>query len=356
MSTPIWTPVRHQRILIIDDNRAIHDDFRKILGPPEAVEAEIDAAEARIFGSRQAQWFQVDVASQGQEGMEMVKQALEEGRPYSMAFVDFRMPPGWDGIETTKHLWDVSPDLQIVICTAYADCSWREVLEQINPGDRLLILKKPFDTVEAMQLASSLTEKWRLLQESRARIGDLDELVRQRTAALESSRLDAMSMMEDAVRNREREQQVCEDLKREMADRRKLEDKFREKASLLDLAGDAIFVCDMAHRVTYWNRSAERMYGWSASEMLGQSVSDLQGDESLFFQACDEVVQNGEWRGRLPQIGRHGGALVVDGRWTLMRDAAGAPHSILSINTGVTLRDIEPHARKRAEVLELTTP
>lgn len=103
--------------------------------------------------------FEIGSAYQGQEGLLLVKKALEVGRPYAMAFVDVRMPPGWDGVETTEKIWKIDPEIQIVICTAYSDYSWKEMFERIGNDDRMVILKKPFDTVEALQLAFALTEK-----------------------------------------------------------------------------------------------------------------------------------------------------------------------------------------------------
>jgi signal transduction histidine kinase len=85
-----------------------------------------------------------------------------------MAFLDVRMPPGWDGVETAKHLWEVEPDLQIVICTAFSDYTWQDTVAALGRTDRLLILKKPFDRVEVCQLASALTEKWNLVMKERA--------------------------------------------------------------------------------------------------------------------------------------------------------------------------------------------
>jgi len=131
--------------------------------------------------------FPVDSAYQGQEGLEMVKKAQAEGRPYAMAFVDVRMPPGWDGVETTIQLWKSAPDLQIVICTAYSDYSWDEMLARIGGSDQLVILKKPFDTIEVLQLANALTAKWNLLRETRAHAAELERRVRERTADLEAS-------------------------------------------------------------------------------------------------------------------------------------------------------------------------
>ena len=97
-----------------------------------------------------------------------------------MAFVDVRMPPGWDGVETTAKIWQKYPDLQVVICTAYSDYSWEEMLKKLGYSDRLVILKKPFDTIAALQLAISLTEKWRLFQQAKLRLDDLEKMVSER--------------------------------------------------------------------------------------------------------------------------------------------------------------------------------
>ena len=113
------------RILIIDDNPAIHDDFRKILTPETAVADQLDKAAAAVFGAvspaAAVPAFEIDSATQGTEGLDRVIQALAVGRPYSLAFVDVRMPPGWAGIETIKRLWEEDPALQVVICTAFSD-------------------------------------------------------------------------------------------------------------------------------------------------------------------------------------------------------------------------------------------
>jgi PAS domain S-box-containing protein len=179
---------KNRRILIIDDNRAIHDDFRKILSPAAASAAALDATEMAVFGrptgAVQQTQFEVDSAYQGQEGVLLVKNALEAGRPYAMAFVDVRMPPGWDGVETTLKIWELDPGLQVVLCTAYSDYSWGEMFEKLGHHDGLLILKKPFDTVEAFQLAHALTEKWWLHRQSLRKMEELESMVGQRTADL----------------------------------------------------------------------------------------------------------------------------------------------------------------------------
>jgi PAS domain S-box-containing protein len=182
---------KNRRILIVDDNRAIHDDFRKILSSGTVAAAALDVTEAALFGKptdavRKIQ-YEIDSAYQGQEGVTLVKQALEAGRPYAMAFVDIRMPPGMDGVETTQKIWAVDPEVQIVICTAYADYSWDELFEKIGDHDGLVILKKPFDTVEALQLAHALTEKWWLHQQSKRKMEELEGMVAARTGELANS-------------------------------------------------------------------------------------------------------------------------------------------------------------------------
>jgi signal transduction histidine kinase len=191
MHEPASEPLaRNNRVLVIDDNPAIHADVRKILCPQVSeAAASIDALEAELLGKastpeRPVAAFAVDSAHQGREGLDLVKRAVISDRPYAMAFVDVRMPPGWDGVETTLELWKVAPDLQIVICTAYSDYSWDEMLMKLGSSDRLVILKKPFDTIEVLQLANALTEKWNLLQQTQAHAALLEQRVQERTAAL----------------------------------------------------------------------------------------------------------------------------------------------------------------------------
>lgn len=177
-----------RRILVIDDNEAIHDDFRKTL-TRKSHGADLADEEALLFGfapikkTLTAQ-FEIDVASQGHQGLERVEAAMLEGRPYQLAFVDMRMPPGWDGVETISHLWKADPALQVVICTAYSDYSWDQIVEKLGATDRLLILKKPFEDAEVCQLASAMTEKWLVTQQARIKMSEMESLVALRTAEI----------------------------------------------------------------------------------------------------------------------------------------------------------------------------
>ncbi|HUN81470.1 MAG TPA: response regulator, partial [Phycisphaerae bacterium] len=190
---------RNNRILIVDDNEAIHADFRKILGGERAIQkdetasaqdAAFDSLRSRLFGSPQAPRspaleFEMDSAYQGEEAVEKVRAALIESRPYAMAFVDMRMPPGIGGVETIEKIWKQDPNVQIVICTAYSDESWDDLQARFGRLDRLLILKKPFDVVEASQLACALTEKWHLTSQMLAHRDELEKAVESRTNELQ---------------------------------------------------------------------------------------------------------------------------------------------------------------------------
>jgi signal transduction histidine kinase len=182
----------NRRILIVDDSRAIHADFRKILAPVSAEAARLAEIEHRLFGDprRTAAGepaYELDSAHQGEEALVMVGDAAAAERPYAMAFVDVRMPPGWDGIETALRLWEVDPLLELVICTAYSDYSWEETAERLGSSERFLILKKPFDHVEVRQLAAALTRKWDLARQLEARARDMEKKIQSRTAAIRTA-------------------------------------------------------------------------------------------------------------------------------------------------------------------------
>jgi CheY-like chemotaxis protein len=158
------------RVLVIDDNPWIHDDVRKVLATHDE-ERELARLEREMLGAAIAEEpadrsvhlrFEIDSARQGREGVEAARRARGAGRPYTVAFVDIRMPPGWDGIETIERLWEVDPDVQTVICSAYSDYSWNAIQRRIGGTDRLLVLKKPFDAIEIAQLAHTLARKWSL--------------------------------------------------------------------------------------------------------------------------------------------------------------------------------------------------
>jgi signal transduction histidine kinase len=207
----------NRRILLIDDTPSIHEDFRKILTPTSALHVELDEMEAALFGSEVKSTnllFELDSAYGGQEGLGKLIQALQENRPYALAFVDMRMPEGWDGAQTIEHLWQEDPLLQVVVCTAYSDYSWDELLERLHAHDRLLILKKPFDNIEVQQMANTLLTKWEMTERASIQMSHLEHLVDQRTDQFK---------------------QASEALQREIDERKQLESQLVQSEKLASL-------------------------------------------------------------------------------------------------------------------------
>lgn len=179
-----------RRILIVDDNPAIHEDFRKVLAPPPPA-STLQALEAEMFGDRKPEGehlaFELVSAMQGEDALRLVEASLREDRPFHLAFVDMRMPPGLDGLETIERLWRIDPRVQVVICTAYSDHPRDEVTRRLGLTHQLLTLKKPFDQAEVEQLAAALTEKWLRTRDAELQKSELERLVGERTEALRTS-------------------------------------------------------------------------------------------------------------------------------------------------------------------------
>ncbi len=158
---------KNRRILLIDDQKSMHEDYRKVIGQPRSDDIAISQAAVNLFGVDEEasvihEAYDIDSAYQGEDGFSLVQRALDEGHPYALAFVDVRMPPGWDGVDTIKRIWEIDPEILIVICTAYSDYSWEQTVAQLGQSDRFLILKKPFEQIEVRQFAVALTERWNL--------------------------------------------------------------------------------------------------------------------------------------------------------------------------------------------------
>src|SRR5581483_2929551 len=257
------SPARNNRILVIDDNPSIHADIRKILSPNERPNTALADAKALLFDETPTKSSQTDFeivsAFQGEEGLGKVQEAAQAGRPFAMAFVDVRMPPGWDGVETITRIWKDNPDLQVVICTAYSDYSWEEMIGHIGKSDNLLILKKPFDNIEVLQLAHALTQKWALRYEISCRLNDLDQLVTQRTSELQSAN---------------------DKLKREITDRLQMEKALRLseerfskafRASPIPLAIQSL----REERFIDVNEGFQKLAGFTREELIGHTPEEL---------------------------------------------------------------------------------
>ena len=228
------------RLLIVDDNPDIHSDIRKTLVTTTRNDA-LDEVEAAMFGCAESaaseKQFEIEDAYQGQEALQMITQACAKGMEFDVAVVDMRMPPGWDGVETVERLWQVDPDLQVIICTAFSDYSWDEVSERLGVHDKLLILKKPFDDCEMSQAIRALSVKRKLLNQARYNLETLQDLVNQRTRELESAH--------------------------------------GQSARLLSAISSALVAFDAGGIVTRWNSVAEKLFGIPAHAAVGQPLTQL---------------------------------------------------------------------------------
>jgi two-component system, NtrC family, sensor kinase len=313
-------PAPPHRILIVDDSRAIHEDFRKIFAAsPGSRPASED--EVALFGaadpSPASATLELDFASQGEEALGKVRQAVAEDRPYAMAFMDVRMPPGWDGIETTARIWTVDPDLQVVVCTAYSDYSRDDMLQKLGRSDKLLILKKPFDNIEALQLATALTEKWQLTRQARRHVCELEEEVSRRTGQL-----------------------------------RRSEDRYR---LITENAGDLIAIVDDAGQWIYRSPSFQRLLGYSTDELdaLGAFLLIHADDRPAAAAALRDCARRGVKATCEFRVGRKDGAwLTMESQAGPFRDAAGAVEGTLFVTRDITERRRLESQLRQAQKLE----
>jgi PAS domain S-box-containing protein len=320
------------RILVIDDNPNIHEDFKTIL-LEEHVNTELDSLEIEVLGrsareSVPGNRYELDFASQGKEGHEKIKQALSQNRPYELAFVDMRMPPGWDGLETIEHIWKTDPNIQVVICTAFSDHSWEEITQRLGRSQNLLILKKPFDSTEVAQLATALTEKWTLAKQASMKMEQLEQLAEERTHELEKA-------------NEQLQQKIAQHRQTEKA----LKKSKEFLTNIINALDDPVFVKDQEHRWFILNDAACEVMGRSREELIGKSDYDLfakeQADE--FWEKDNLVFETGQTNVNEEEITWHGNLHTISTKKSLLIDSVTGKKFI----TG-TIRDITE--RKQVEL------
>jgi PAS domain S-box-containing protein len=321
---------KNRRILIVDDNTSIQNDFRKILcgslsdKPLSQNESELfpsssDHASSSLF-------FEVDFALQGEDGFRLVKEAMESGRPYAMAFIDVRMPPGWDGVETIRNIWQIQSDLQVVICTAYSDYSLSEILQKLGSSDRLLILKKPYENIEVVQLANALTEKWNLSRQAQLREGDLTRMVDEKTS----------------------------DLQQEIAEHSRVEDQLRHSEelyrSLIETSPDSILLAGLDGVLIKANQQAIHLHGYTTSdEMAGFNVFErvFLPDKVASISIVDELLSQGIIRKELLGLRKDGSRFPLELSASVISGPDGKPALIIGV-----WRDISTRKQMEEEILQ----
>jgi PAS domain S-box-containing protein len=319
------------RLLIVDDNRSIHDDLRKILVGEGGVSADLLGDEELLFSKMQVSGarFEIDSAYQGQDGLAMLSQAVAEGRPYALAFVDVRMPPGWDGVQTIRQLWKAYSDLQVVICTAYSDYSWADLVRDLGHSDSLVILKKPFDNIEVIQLAHALSKKWTDSREARAKRQDLENRVQERTAELAKTN----QALEAEIRDRARAQEAL----------RESEERFR---TAFEEAPFGMCLTALDGRFMQVNAALCQMLGYSRQELLEGAwqklthPDDMERSKQALKQFVQDLTSSVEFEKRY--MHKHGNAIWVQLKISAVKNAHGAPAHFITHVEDITVR-------KRAE-------
>ncbi|MBF0376193.1 MAG: response regulator [Desulfamplus sp.] len=155
----------NKRVLIIDDDEGIRETYQAIFTPEQ--ESEIDEKGIALFGGKSSKpkfkkkiYYQISVAENGNQGIELVKKSLAENRPFAVAFIDMKMP-GINGSETSKQIWDIDPKIRIVIVTAYSEYTPDDIISTTGRDD-IFYLRKPFNHEEILQFARALTNEWNL--------------------------------------------------------------------------------------------------------------------------------------------------------------------------------------------------
>src|SRR5580704_8378608 len=304
------------RVLVIDDNASIHDDYRKILAGQEA--GKVSPAEAALFGEQRPTFerptFDVDSAMQGRDGVERAREALAEGRPYSVAFVDMRMPPGWDGLETIEHLWDVDPEIQIVICSAYSDYDWQNLIARLGRSDKLLVLKKPFEMIEVLQCTHALASKWRIERTLRQHVDSLEKDVSDRTLGLEAA-------------NRQLRHLVTHDSLTSLPNRVLLDDRMSQAIVHAERAGEGFAVCVL---------DLDRF------KLINDSLGHHAGDE-LLKHVARRLTASVRSVDTAARMGGDEFVLIIN-QARVAADAEQVLHKVLeALQTSVQIGDLEVH-------------
>lgn len=248
------------RILVADDEKSILEAYRRVLDPADGHDdaiANLSNLADSLFHPGQkreevpaAEVFEVTACRQGDEAVEAVSRALSEGRPFAVAFLDIRMPPGPDGVVTAERIRALDPRMEIVMVTGYSDTSPENISRRVLPPHKLLYIQKPFHPREISHFAASLGAKWRF--ES-----DLQDVYQ---------RLDASNLH----------------LKNELLERKRSEAVLRKYRSIVSSSTDQISLVCRGFTCLVINDSCLAAHDTSRQKMTGSHIKELFGDR--FFE------------------------------------------------------------------------
>ncbi|MDE0034226.1 MAG: sigma 54-interacting transcriptional regulator [Deltaproteobacteria bacterium] len=279
----------NRRVLIVDDQKEIHDDFAETLNArrfstwlDDPATAFLDDEESQVFPD-----LELLHARSGEAGCDIVKAGKQRGRPVAVAYVDIRMPPGMDGVETTCRMREIDADIEIVIMTAFTDKPVSEIIGSLERLHKVLYIRKPFASDEIQQITLSLIGKWNAEQELKRNRLEL-AVGYQRLEAVLDATGEAMAMYDPAGRltfANQRYEQVSglreSELKKLSPEA--LEAHFKERfrtSYLTDIVGTGI--------------------PGSGGELLEQAAADAGSEKRLFYRGTAPVRDSaGEVLGKL---------------------------------------------------------
>ena len=235
----------NRRVLIVDDEQGIHDDFAEMLRPRAPAASDAIAAAFVRHEERRDDFlpdFELLHAHSGEQGFELVRQGRESGRPVAVAYVDIRMPPGMDGVGTIRRIREIDAEIELVIMTAYSTKPLSEIVSDMELLHKLLYIRKPFAREEIQQITLSLVEKW--------------------------------------------------SVEHELAERR------RQLETVLDATGDAIAMYDTSERLVFANRWYEELIGASEAEL--QRMQPREVDERVWQRFREPHLEDTERRVLVP--------------------------------------------------------
>lgn len=299
-----------RRILVIDDDLDVWKAYQLVLAPETvssgaSVEKINRLLSPEMENDPAAVHFSLSFAAQGQEGFAMVEEAARRKEPFALAFVDVRMPPGWDGMETAKRIRALDPEIELVIVTAYSDHSIEEIVRAVGSSEKLLFLRKPFDPDEIRQLALSLTIKWHL-----ARLA-------------EQQRKDLIAS----------------------------EHRFR---SLVETTSDFVWEVDREGFFSYCSPMSRDLYGYAPEELVGRIFFEVLAEpesRDRFRQVFASCVDSGSrwWEVEHRCLTKEGRVIVVESSGMPVFDAQSQVCGYRGIDRDITARKENEAQRQRLE-------
>jgi diguanylate cyclase (GGDEF)-like protein/PAS domain S-box-containing protein len=321
------------RILVADDEEPILALYRQVLCPdrnePETF-SELGELAGKLFGenltSPSTRSFELVECHQGDEAVDIVKRSLEENRPFAVAFLDVRMPPGPDGVWTAEQIRALDQYIEIVLVTGFSDVNPIDIAPRIRPAHRLLYVQKPFHPQEIYQFASALGSKWDTERELQKVHGELERWLEERTVELIHTN---------------------EQLEREIEERKRAEEHWRQREQAIETMQLGVTITNLDGKIIYTNRAGAEMHDYQVEELLGQDVRVLAPSE-----IPPTLKQIKKWKGLIREsvhARKDGTIFPVWLMSEIVKSAEGDPYAIVTSCEDITDRKQAEEALRKSE-------